>query len=187
MIINGSGLCKTKINLSRSSKCRIDLIDCSLYNSEIEVSGENNTIYISQDCKINNCKILIKGNNCRVSFGKNISINGATFICMGIDNYISVGDDCMFASGIQIWNSDTHPIYGCDGKILNPSKPINIGNKVWIGNYVTILKGVEIGKNSIIGMNSTVTKNLPSNSICVGTPAKPVQSIGGWSKQHITI
>ena len=40
-----------------------------------------------------------------------------------------------------------------------------------------MLKGVTIGDNCIIGYGSTVTRDIPSNSVAVGTPAKVVCSI----------
>ena len=34
---------------------------------------------------------------------------------------------------------------------------------------------VTIGEGTIVGSNSLVTGDLPSRSICIGTPAKPVR------------
>jgi acetyltransferase-like isoleucine patch superfamily enzyme len=55
--------------------------------------------------------------------------------------------------------------------------PIIIGNNVWIGSNSTILPGVVIGDNSIIGAGSVVTKNVPSNVIVAGVPAKVIKKI----------
>ena len=52
-----------------------------------------------------------------------------------------------------------------------------IGNKVWLGDNVVVLSGVKIGNNSIIGANSVVTKDIPSFSIAVGSPAKVIKTI----------
>lgn len=35
-------------------------------------------------------------------------------------------------------------------RILNPSKPINVGNHVWIGCGRVILKGVSISDNVVL-------------------------------------
>lgn len=129
--------------------------------------------------------MLIKGDNCSIKFGKDVSVNGATLICMGKNNYIRIGNECMLSDNIQIWNTDSHPILNDEEKIINPSKPISIGDKVWIGKNVSILKGVTIGNGSIIGMGSIVTKDLPSNYLCVGNPAKAIKAIGGWRREHI--
>ncbi len=53
---------------------------------------------------------------------------------------------------------------------------VKIGNNVWMGENVTILKGVAIGDNVIIGLGSVVTKDIPSNSIAVGVPARVIGS-----------
>ncbi|NND34355.1 MAG: acyltransferase [Saprospiraceae bacterium] len=55
--------------------------------------------------------------------------------------------------------------------------PIRIGNNVWIGDKCTILKGVNIGDNVVIGAHSLVNKDVPSNSIVGGVPAKVLRSI----------
>ena len=49
---------------------------------------------------------------------------------------------------------------------------MRIGNHVWIGKRAIILKGVTIGDGSIVGMGAVVTKDVPSNSLAVGNPAK---------------
>jgi len=47
-----------------------------------------------------------------------------------------------------------------------------IGKNCFIGINATILPGVRIGDSVIIGASSVVTKDIPSNSIAVGNPAK---------------
>ncbi|MBF0900795.1 MAG: sugar O-acetyltransferase, partial [Atopobium sp.] len=45
------------------------------------------------------------------------------------------------------------------------------------GGNVTVLPGVTIGNNCVIGANSLVTKDIPDNSLVVGSPAKVVRQI----------
>lgn len=54
---------------------------------------------------------------------------------------------------------------------------IAIGNNVHIGFNVIIMPGVTIGDNCIIGCGAVVTKNIPSNSVAVGVPARVIKSI----------
>lgn len=61
---------------------------------------------------------------------------------------------------------------------------IKIGNNVWLGENVTILKGVTIGDNVIIGLGSIVTRDIPSNSVAVGIPAKVVGSYEEYYKKR---
>ncbi|HEY9610735.1 hypothetical protein [Allocoleopsis sp.] len=56
-------------------------------------------------------------------------------------------------------------------------RPIQIGNRVWCGINVTILAGVSIGDDVVIGAGSLVCKDIPSNSIAVGVPAKVIRPI----------
>lgn len=52
-----------------------------------------------------------------------------------------------------------------------------IGNNVFIGINTIILPGVEIGDNVIIGAGSIVTKNILSNTVACGVPARALCSI----------
>ena len=54
---------------------------------------------------------------------------------------------------------------------------IKIGNNVHIGMNVIVMPGVTIGDNVVIGCGAIVTKNIPSNSVAVGVPAKVIESI----------
>lgn len=63
--------------------------------------------------------------------------------------------------------------------------PITIGNNVHIGNNTIIMPGVNIGNNCIIGCGAIVTKDIPSNSIAVGVPAKVIESIDDYINKHI--
>lgn len=54
---------------------------------------------------------------------------------------------------------------------------VSIGNNVWFGEHCTVLKGVRIGDNCIIGYGSIVLKDIPSNSVAVGCPAKVICSL----------
>ncbi len=59
---------------------------------------------------------------------------------------------------------------------LEITKPITIGDNVYVGVRSMILPGVTIGDNCIIGAGSIVTKDIPSNSVAVGIPAKVIKT-----------
>jgi len=53
--------------------------------------------------------------------------------------------------------------------------PIEIGDNVWLAMNVVVLPGIKIGDNIIVAANSVVSKDLPSNSIVAGSPAKVIK------------
>lgn len=51
-----------------------------------------------------------------------------------------------------------------------------IGNYCFIGTYSIILPGIHIGNEVIVGAGSVVTKDIPSNCIVAGNPAKIIRT-----------
>jgi acetyltransferase-like isoleucine patch superfamily enzyme len=54
---------------------------------------------------------------------------------------------------------------------------VHIGSGTWIGVHSVVLAGITIGENCVIGANSTVTKDIPSHSVAVGSPARVIKSL----------
>lgn len=116
---------------------------------------------------------LVIGNNCRINDRVHIVAH----------SLVEIGDDVLIASNVLI--SDTnHGSYSGpdpDSPEVPPVerqltvKPISIGERVWIGENTSILAGANIGAGTVIGANSVVTGSLPSNTICVGSPARPIK------------
>lgn len=96
---------------------------------------------------------------------------------------ITVGDVVEIGSGftcgrdVVIRSFDGHTI--CQ-EGYEVSKPIKIGDHVWIGQGATILKGVTIGDGAIIAAGAIVTKDVPSNCIVGGEPAKVLRDNVKW-------
>ncbi len=47
-----------------------------------------------------------------------------------------------------------------------------VEEKAIICANATILAGVRIGKNAVVGAGAVVTKNVPADSVVVGSPAR---------------
>lgn len=111
--------------------------------------------------------------------GKNIKIGKNVFInaCCRFQDQggIEIGDGSLIGHNTTIatLNHDFNPDKRAN---LHPS-PVKIGKNVWIGSDCTILPGVEIGDGAVIGAGSVVTKNIPANSIAVGSPARVIKQI----------
>ena len=64
--------------------------------------------------------------------------------------------------------------------VVNPRNPwitdTYIGSNCFIGVRSMILPGVKIGDEVIIGAHTVVTKDIPSNCVAVGNPARIVKT-----------
>ena len=52
-----------------------------------------------------------------------------------------------------------------------------IGNNVNIGSNTCIIGGISIGDNVIIGAGSVVVKDVPSNVVIAGNPARIIRHL----------
>lgn len=112
-------------------------------------------------------------------FGKNITLGERVFINSGCkfqdQGGVVIGDDCLIGHNtvIATLNHDLAPSRRAD---MHPA-PVVIGRNVWIGSNATILPGVTIGDNAVVAAASVVTKDVPADSIVVGSPARVVRSV----------
>ena len=93
---------------------------------------------------------------------------------------ISIGSNVWIASGVEFVTHDVVH-YMLDGlrdgnKYQERIGCIEIGNNVFIGTGVKIMYDVKIGDNVVIGAGSLITKDIPSNSIMGGVPARKIGS-----------
>lgn len=178
-------LSKSKLNVYGKNN-RIKCIGGEIFNSQIQIDGDDNLLILENGTKMYNTNLKIIADKCIVRIGENSTIGSSVIVCMGNDNFISIGKNCMLADNVELWNTDSHPIFARgNGTILNSSKPITIGDHVWIGKSVTILKGVTIGDGAVIGMRSLVTKDILSGTLNVGSPAKVVKESICWDRNYI--
>ena len=115
--------------------------------------------------------------------GKNFSRQQGCYIDPSHCFLIEIGDNVTFSIRVTLLAHDAST-----KKILGYSKigRIIIGSNVFIGANVTILPNVKIGDNSIVGANSVVTKDIPSDSVFAGNPARYVCSVNEFKRKNIS-
>lgn len=91
--------------------------------------------------------------------------------------HITIGDNVTFGPRVHILAHDASTKV-----FLNYTRVANvkIGNNIFIGAHSIVLPGVTIGDNVIIGAGSIVSRNIPSNSVAVGSPAKVIKSLSEY-------
>lgn len=100
-----------------------------------------------------------------------------------IGRSIRIGNHCLLASGVAIFDMDGHPLDAAMRRANRPTPPksiapVKIGNDVWIGNGAIVLKGVTIGDRSIVAARSVVTRDVPPDTVVAGNPAHVVKTLG---------
>ncbi len=115
-------------------------------------------------------------------FGFNTHFLGMAYVNYNVTildtSPVVLGEGCFIAPGVTI-SCASHPVdAGQRLQGIEISKPITIGRGVWIGANATICGGVRIGDHSVIGAGAVVLKDVPSDSVAVGVPARVVRKIG---------
>lgn len=109
-----------------------------------------------------------------------------TRIDLSRPSLISIGSNCYMNTGFTILTHDwVTKVFIQSGREFLPSSGcVSIGNNVSFGQNVMVLKGVTIGDNCFIGAGSIVTKDIPANSIAVGTPCKVIMSLEDYYQKR---
>ncbi len=94
---------------------------------------------------------------------------------------ITIGNRVTFAPNVRVLAHDASLKKSLGYTILGKVK---IGDDVFVGADSVILPGVTIGDKVVIGAGSVVTKNIPSNSIAVGNPARVIKTYDEYSEFH---
>ncbi|QBG49324.1 sugar O-acetyltransferase [Verrucomicrobia bacterium S94] len=100
------------------------------------------------------------------------------FNCVFLDVCeIRIGARTLFAPNVQLYTAG-HPLSATQRAAeLEFGQPITIGKDCWLGGNVIVLPGVTIGDRVVIGAGSVVTKDIPSDALAVGNPAKVIRNI----------
>lgn len=131
-----------------------------------------------------NCNISYKNNlkifpnvcfmgSGKIEIGENVAIGNDTIIYASKEGGVVIGNNVSIAAHTYIIDSNHGIEYG---RLINEqglaSEKITIGDDVWIADNCTILKGVNIGDGAVIGAKSLVNKDVETNAVAFGVPAK---------------
>ena len=104
--------------------------------------------------------------------GARCKIQSHTFVCEGvvIEDEVFVGHGVMFINDRDPRaTADGRPQTEADWEVL----PIRVGKGASIGSGAVILGGVTIGPGALIGAGAVVTRDVGSDTVVVGVPARP--------------
>tara|TARA_B100001939_G_scaffold344798_1_gene360009 strand:- start:1757 stop:2236 length:480 start_codon:yes stop_codon:yes gene_type:complete len=118
--------------------------------------------------------------------GKNVNIGKYVYI----EDGVVIGDNCKIQNNVLIYKGvtiESNVFIGPGVIFTNDLYPdankwddsmivkTHVENGVSIGANSTIVCGVTLHSNCLIGAGSVVTKNIPSNKLAYGNPAKIIK------------
>jgi acetyltransferase-like isoleucine patch superfamily enzyme len=112
-----------------------------------------------------------------LEIGSNVSIHKDCYIDasggLQIGNDVSIAHNSSILTFEHTWDIQTQPIRS------NPIKLsfVKINDDVWIGCGCRILSGVTIKTRTIVAAGAVVTKDIESNTIVGGVPAKLIKRL----------
>jgi acetyltransferase-like isoleucine patch superfamily enzyme len=181
--------------------------DAILRRVTFELDGDGHQVHIGRGARVTNTLIRMSGRGHILRIGAGVTMNGGQFdfydtgceIAVGDRSMIyeaefgvteggniTVGEDCLFSTGVDLRNGDSHSILSADSRSrINPAADVVVGDRVWLGARVMLLKGATVGADSVLGAGSIVTGAVPAGCAAVGAPARVVREGITWTKERL--
>lgn len=155
-------------NVLRGSESKLALLVRYLYvNKYSKQCGDN--VFIG-------CNVILK-NVDKLVLGSNVSIHANTYIDSAgevhIGDNVSIANQTTIISFDHTWSNKQIPIKYNEIKLGK----VFIDDDVWIGAGCRILSDVLINSRSIVAAGAVVNKDVYSNTIVGGIPAKKIKEI----------
>ncbi|MFT3868863.1 MAG: acyltransferase [Nibricoccus sp.] len=112
------------------------------------------------------CQIAAHG---ELFVGNNFAVTGFSMIYA--KTKISFGRNVLISWDVSVFDQDWHDICDAQGTVLNPPKPIIIGDNVWLCCRTLILKGSKIKEGVVVAAGTTVAGRVDvSHAVIGGSP-----------------
>jgi maltose O-acetyltransferase len=116
-----------------------------------------------------------------MTIGRDVWLPASTWIDSDYCFLISIGDHCGFGEECHILAHDAQMDEFLDAARIGR---VIVHKSCHIGARTVILPGVEIGPRTLVGANSVVSKTLPPDTVCAGSPAKVICSLEEYLQGH---
>lgn len=157
-------------------------------NSVIVIHRSHNRICIGDYALLERVVLCMEDDGNQIDIGQHVSLYGNTELAAIEGTTITVGDRCLVSGDVHFRTGDSHSVLDMEGKRINPSRDILIGEHVWIGTRVTCLKGVTVPKNCIVAATTTLCREYQQeNAVIAGVPGKVTKTGVNWETERIEI
>ncbi len=154
----------------------------------ITIHGSGNVIRIGDWSCLVGTDLFMEDDGGSITIGDHTRILGKTHLAVIEGTSITIGRDCLFSSDIQLRTGDSHSVLDMDGRRINASEDIWIGDHVWVGTKAFFTKGARVASHCIVGARALVTKAFSEpHCTLAGVPAKIVKREVDWSICRIPV
>ena len=108
-----------------------------------------------------------------VKIGENTMVEGLVYI----PPLTRIGKNVFIGPAVALTNDPYPPSEKLVGVIID--------DNAIIGCKAVIKAGVRIGKNSVVAMGAVVTKDVPSDTVVIGSPARQMYSRQEYDKKQL--
>lgn len=130
-------------------------------------------IFIGENCSVRSGAVLATYGG-RIQIGRHSGVQHYSIIYghggLHIGDYVRIAAHCVIIPSNHSTVLNGVPIH-CQPEV---KRGIQIGNDVWIGAGCRILDGILIGDGAVIAAGAVVNKDVDSQSIFGGVPAKMI-------------
>lgn len=159
-----------------------------LKGASIYINGSHNHVTIGPWSYLGGTDLFIEDDGGSIVIGSGTKFLGKTHLAVIEGTSIQIGKDCLFSSDIQFRTGDSHSVLDLEGRRINASQDITIGDHVWVGTKAFCSKGAKVASHSIIGACALVTKAFEEPYCTLaGVPAKVVKRGTDWSIRRIPV
>ena len=179
---------KTSIRIKGSNNTIILGDFTRMDGASIYINGSNNVIQIGDWGYFCGTDLFIEDDGGSINIGNQAKVIGMTHMAVIEGTSITIGDGCIFSHDVHFRTGDGHSILDMQGRRINDSKDIVVGDHIWFATKVFCTKGSRIGSHSIVGTGALVTKAFEEpHCVLAGVPAKIVKRGVDWSMRRIPV
>jgi sugar O-acyltransferase (sialic acid O-acetyltransferase NeuD family) len=111
-----------------------------------------------------------------IAKNSDVGFGTCIFPLSNVGTFAKVGDFCILNTGSNLEHDSVLGSFSALGPGAIAGGRVQIGTGSWIGMNASIKQGITIGNDSIVGAQSYVDKDIPSNVVVYGAPAKVVRT-----------
>jgi sugar O-acyltransferase (sialic acid O-acetyltransferase NeuD family) len=107
-----------------------------------------------------------------VAFGEGVIVNAGSVVA----SHVSLGEFCLVNRGATVGHDAEVADFANIGPGANLASGVKLGRGAVVGIGATVVENVVIGDGAFVGAGAVVLRDIPSNVVAVGVPARVIRA-----------